>query len=674
MPDRNVDLSVDGKKTLSYALAAIILGGVFSYGMWRFGGTHVSSVEGITPTSLQRFSSYEELKEYLARSPETRYPRHDQIPTTIFVPPPSLPKFQQNLSILLNDTKDILILYGVPNFSYAMSTTPNWDTEVVLVNQDSGKYLLNAIVPGSSDAIRDFSQTNIQVEGVDEADLVKTDGEFIYFSSEQAVLIVRAFPPDAAEIVSRLELNEEVCDIFISGDKLVVFHTSNGADQSTTIKVFDISDRSEPSLDRTISVDGYYFNSRMIDDHVYAIIRERAYLDHNEEVALPIIRTDGGAEEIEASMIYHPNSTDDEHAFTNVIAVNVQDPEEPPSHETYLLGSACSIYVSLDHIYIASPRWMEDNGEYTEGTTVHEVRIDEGEITYMTDGSVPGHVLNQFSMDEYDGNLRIATTIGRVSRISSDTVSNVYVLGPEMNVVGSVEGLAPGEEIYSARFMGSRCYLVTFKKVDPLFVIDLGDPNNPKVLGKLKIPGYSDYLHPYDATHLIGIGKETIEAEEGDFAWYQGVKISLFDVSNVSNPREMAKYEIGDRGTDSLALRDHKAFLFDRDRNLLVMPVLEAKIDRDSYSEEVPPHARGEFVYQGAYVFNISLSEGIVLRGRVTHLDDQWDLVRSGYVFESRLSVQRALYIDDVLYTLSRSMIKMSDLASLDELNNLELP
>jgi uncharacterized secreted protein with C-terminal beta-propeller domain len=157
--------------------------------------------------------------------------------------------------------------------------------------------------------------------------------------------------------------------------------------------------------------------------------------------------------------------------------------------------------------------------------------------------------------------------------------------------------------------MGERCYLVTFKKVDPLFVIDLKNPYDPKVLGYLKVTGYSDYLHPYDENHIIGIGKETTDA--GEFAWYQGVKISLFDVSDVTNPREISKLEIGDRGSDSPVLWDHKAFLFDKSRNLLVMPILEAKVDVTKYSEAELVWAYGEPVYQGAYVFDISIDNGL---------------------------------------------------------------
>ncbi|HUS77778.1 MAG TPA: beta-propeller domain-containing protein, partial [Patescibacteria group bacterium] len=293
---------------------------------------------------------------------------------------------------------------------------------------------------------------------------------------------------------------------------------------------------------------------------------------------------------------------------------------------------------------------------------------------YTADGAVPGNVLNQFSMDEYDDHFRIATTAGRVSRSGGDTSNNVYVLNSSLNIVGRLEDLAPGERIHSARFMGGRCYLVTFKKVDPLFTIDLNDPENPFVLGKLKIPGYSDYLHPYDEDHLIGIGKETVEAEEGDFAWYQGVKISLFDVSDVENPRELSKLEIGDRGTDTPALYDHKAVLFSRSRNLLVIPILVAEIDESDYADDVLANAYGEYVYQGAHVFHVSPEEGIRLRGVVSHIEGDEAFLKSGYYFDSELMVERSLYIDDVLYTLSSGMVKMNWLDDLAEVGSVELP
>ncbi len=291
-------------------------------------------------------------------------------------------------------------------------------------------------------------------------------------------------------------------------------------------------------------------------------------------------------------------------------------------------------------------------------------------------GEVPGRVLNQFSMDEYQGYFRIATTTGYVARFLSEATSanHVYVLDSKtLEIKGKLEKLAPGEEIYSARFMGTRCYLVTFKKVDPLFTIDLSNPAEPRVLGKLKIPGYSDYLHPYDDNYLIGIGKETVEAEEGDFAWYQGLKISLFDVSNVTSPKEVGKIIVGDRGTDSPALWDHHALLFDKKRNLLVIPVLEAKIFREKYSSSIPPNTYGEYVFQGAYVFRVSPEEGITLRGRITHLEDQEGLDKSGYYFSSKCTVTRSLYVGDVIFTVSSGKIKANSLADLSEISEVEL-
>jgi uncharacterized secreted protein with C-terminal beta-propeller domain len=199
--------------------------------------------------------------------------------------------------------------------------------------------------------------------------------------------------------------------------------------------------------------------------------------------------------------------------------------------------------------------------------------------------------------------------------------------------------------------------------------MDLSDPSDPVVLGQLKIPGYSDYLHPYDENHIIGVGKDTVEGEGGNFAWYQGIKIALFDVSDVEHPQEMDKYIIGDRGSDSPILTDHKAFLFDRAKNLLVIPVLVAEVDESG----APPNTYGHFVFQGAYVFNLTIDEGFELKGKITHLDDS-ELMKSGYYFNSAYSVERSLYIDNVLYTISSKKIKMNSLEDLAEINEIELP
>jgi uncharacterized secreted protein with C-terminal beta-propeller domain len=311
----------------------------------------------------------------------------------------------------------------------------------------------------------------------------------------------------------------------------------------------------------------------------------------------------------------------------------------------------------------------------TEKTIVHKIAIANGRVEYVASGEVPGRVLNQFSMDEFDGYFRVATTTGRVlGRGIQNSANHIYILNEGLEMVGAVEDLAPGERIYSARFMGKRAYLVTFQKVDPLFVIDLSNPKQPKILGKLKIPGYSDYLHPYDENHIIGLGKETVEAEEGNFAWYQGLKLALFDVTDVEKPKEISKVVIGDRGTDSAALHDHKAFLFSKEKNLLVIPVLLAEIDFEKYPQDLPQWTHGEYVWQGVYVFDITIEEGIRLKGRISHNEGSEEFLKSGrYYYGFENSIKRSLYMAEVLYTLSNEMIKMSDLSNLEEINKVYL-
>ena len=293
----------------------------------------------------------------------------------------------------------------------------------------------------------------------------------------------------------------------------------------------------------------------------------------------------------------------------------------------------------------------------TERTIIHRISISDGEITYEAQGNVPGFVNNQFSISEYDRHLRVSTTTQgwmiRSYLSNVDSQNNVYVLNMDLEIVGSVEDLATGEQIYATRFIGDKCYLVTFKQMDPFFVIDLGDPGNPEVLGELKIPGFSTYLHPYDETHIVGIGRDGGK-----------VKISLFDVSDLSNPVELSKYEVENTEnswgwTQSSALYEHKAFLFDREKNLLVLPI-------------------GDYSKQSAYVFDISVENGIELKGTVTHdLEMQSEETDSDdtyyYNYDYGNSIKRTLYIDDVLYTISDNMVKMNNLNALDEINSVSL-
>jgi inhibitor of cysteine peptidase len=534
-------------------------------------------------------------------------------------------------------------------------------------------------------AANDYSATNIQVAGVDEADIVKTDGEYIYVASGNKTTIVKAYPPEQAEVLSEIEVEGTVMGIFINGDRLVVFEEETPyypyydvrwgvaeriympliVSPKTLIKVYDVSDRGNPVLQRELSADGQYLSSRMIGDYAYVVINEPVY-EQDDKLNLPKIYSGGNETEIHATDIYYSDVADYYYMYTTIIAVNTQNDGQEPTHETILLGASSNLYVSLDNIYLTFPVWGGDMGDF-EKTSIHRIQISGNNITYVVNGEVPGMVLNQFSMDEYDGYFRVATTTH-----GQGNQNNVYVLNMSLNITGSLTDLAPGQSIYSARFMGDRCYLVTFKQIDPLFVIDLSDPHSPRRLGELEIPGYSSYLHPYDETHIIGIGKETTDA--GTFAWYQGVKIALFDVSDVRNPVVVDSVEIGDRGSDSPVLWDHKAFLFDRSRNLLVMPILEARVDVTKYSEAELAWAYGEPVYQGAYVFDISIDNGIQLRGQITHVENITDPEQDYYYYYSPFAVERSLYIGDVLYTISQAKIKMNNLENLDYINEVKLP
>jgi uncharacterized secreted protein with C-terminal beta-propeller domain len=534
-------------------------------------------------------------------------------------------------------------------------------------------------VPAPESSNTDYSTTNIQVAGVDEADIIKTDGEYIYVVSENRVIIVKAYPPEQAQVLSEIELEGMAMGIFINGDRLVVFEgmpyygTPRVLEDAyipyispaTSIKVYDISDRENPRLQRELSTDGDYVSSRMIGDYVYVVINEPVY-EQDGELNLPKIYRGDEESEIPATDIYYCDVYDYYYMYTTIIAINTQNDDQEPTRETILLGASSNLYVSLNNIYLTFPVWGRDTWDFQK-SSIHRIHIEGDEIEFVASGEVPGMVLNQFSMDEYEGYFRVATTTRE-----GTSRNHIYILDMALNITGSLEDLAPGETIYSARFMGERGYLVTFKQVDPLFVIDLKDPYNPEVLGELKITGYSDYLHPYDENHLIGIGKETTDA--GEFAWYQGVKISLFDVSDVNNPREIDKKIIGHRGTDSPVLWDHKAFLFDKSRNLLVIPVLVAEVDESEYPEGVPSWAYGEPVWQGAYIFHISPDAGLNLTGRITHIENLAEPEQEYYHFYSSFSVQRSLYIGDVLYTISNAKIKMNSLENLDYINEVELP
>jgi uncharacterized secreted protein with C-terminal beta-propeller domain len=439
-------------------------------------------------------------------------------------------------------------------------------------------------------------------------------------------------------------------------------YTGYDVEAKTFADVYDISNRSNPRLLNDFVFTGNYFDSRMIGDYVYLVTGQPAYLVYDTAI-LPKIYVNGQMTEISPTEVHYVPGSDEYYQYTTFSALNMQNPSEALTHLTVLTGQTSNMYMSTENIYVT---FQKDNVY----TAIYRLHVNASNMTFEAKGDVPGQVLNQFSMDEYDGNFRVATSTWE----NGTKENNVYVLNMSLNIIGRLENVAPGENLYSARFVGSRGYLVTFINTDPLFVIDLSQPARPTVLGQLNMSGYSDYLQPYDENHLIGIGKETTAADQGYFAWYQGIKISLFDVSNVTNPKLMANYTIGDRGSSSPVLTDPKALLFDESKDLLVIPVVVAKINETQYLNQtmypngVPSYAYGDPVWQGAYVFNITLQNGLEPVGNITHIESGMSVLNQSYW------VQRSLYIQNVLYTVSDKEIKMNSLEDLSPINEISLP
>lgn len=575
---------------------------------------------------------------------------------------------------------------------------------------------------GSSQGADEFSTTNVQMEGVDEADIVKTDGEYIYTVSGNMITISRAFRPENAMLITTIDYDnydelptysdyQYVSDMFINDDSLVVFGSRSYAypptfyeklkesftgyypyydyRSVTFVDVYDVSDKQDPELKRSLELEGSYIQSRMIGENVYFVVDK--YLSYGYAEPVPMYRDSLGMDfEDEESFETMTKCEDiayfepfNPHSFIIVGALNLENLEEDFERKV-ALGSAENIYSSMDNLYVAQTEYRyyydvdleDDEDDSIEKTSIYKFALEDGTVKYQGNGQVPGYILNQFSMDEYDNHFRIATTTGTLSRTDSSTENNVFVLDEDLNIVGSVRNIAPGESIFSMRFMGKRGYMVTFKKVDPFFVLDLEDHTDPTILGKLKIPGYSDYLHPMDENHIIGIGKDSVPAEEseGDFAWYQGVKMAVFDVTDVEQPKELHKVIIGDRGTDSPALHDHRAFLYDNEKELLAIPITIAEIDEDLKNDpDAPGWTYGDTVFQGAIVYNLTVEDGFNELGKITHLEDEDAYLKSGYYFYSYdTQIKRSLYMENYLYTVSDSQIRINDLEdNLNEVNKI---
>ncbi len=537
----------------------------------------------------------------------------------------------------------------------------------------------------------DYSQTNVQVAGVDEGDTVKNDGNLIVALRGNILRIVDATPASNLQELAAISFEQEqfsAQSLYLDGTTLAVVGSAwNGGGYGimekrmatsiwpgpwynrpqAMVKMYDLSNPAKPVLTRTVKLEGSVSSSRRIDDSLYLVVNSspRWYgqpiplTKATDADVMPLIEDSAVGTDQKpvtgcANVTVLPRIPNPEYL---VVATIPLDDADGTIHSSVILGRSDQLYVSLQNLYAAATEWNYDwsgtNNQSYQATNFYRFALTEEGTEFASQGKVPGRLLNQFSMDEKGDTFRVATTKDESWISENNTIKSsnqLYVLNKDLAVVGSVEGIAPGEQIYSVRFLGDRAYIVTFKKTDPLFVIDLNDARKPTILGQLKIPGYSDYLHPFADGYLLGFGKEATEdAKGGDFAWYQGMKVALFDVRDPANPKELWTQEFGDRGTQSPLLYDHHALLFDASRNLLAFPISIAKLS-DEQKKSTDQWQWGQTLFQGAELCSVSKS-GLGPCTQETHYTAD-DLAKAGNGLWGK-DVDRIVRIGDVLYTLS---------------------
>lgn len=595
----------------------------------------------------------------------------------------------------------------------------------------------------AGESAEDFSTTNIQVEGVDEADIIKNDGKYIYLIKGNTIRIVDAFPANEMEQISTIKFEDEGFnpqEMFINKDQLIVIGNSylNYSQSSvkslviaprrgssrTNVYIFDISNRNQPKQEKKFSFEGNYSTSRRIGNQMVMVMNQYPHFWVWDRIAngqelVPQFQVDDESAKplMECGDIrYFPGYAEPNYLI--ITSITLDDLDKEIEREVFL-GSSENVYSSTKNLYVATTDtnygiytdwdWREDKVD----TLVYKFNIENGKVEFQDRGRVDGRILNQFSMDEYKDHFRIATTLNSWS--ADESTNQVYVLDKDMEKTGEILDIAPGERIFSTRFMGEKLYMVTFRQVDPLFVISLEDPKNPKILGQLKIPGFSDYLHPFDENHIIGFGKDTEETKEGNVLT-KGFKMALFDVSDVTNPIQKFSEIIGDRGTYSELLNNHKALLFDKEKELLAFPInimekvsaekLECSKSRydecpalcqrrcipSSCSEDeegravctddcnglgsctAPEFERYNTTFSGAVVYSLNEKEGFKQTGKISHYDEM-DLMKIGdfWPYDYQKNIQRILYIDKALYTISQSQVRANDLNSIESISSIKL-
>lgn len=425
-----------------------------------------------------------------------------------------------------------------------------------------------------------FSDTNVRTEGVGEADIVKTDGSYLYTlkanSQEISIVDIRS---DQMKVVSSISLNEnfQASEFYLSDQKLFVLgnmqNTQVDSDSKTLyrgsctrIQTYDLADINNPKSIGTVDQSGYYRTSRFKDGYLYVFSDYYIY-DTITKKDYPSYVPLVGDNLLKQSDIYLPtNHAADQYLV--VSSVSASSPDKAADQKAVMSENG-EVYVSENNIYIyeyTNSSILADNLAAKNQTILRKLSYNKGKLSGSAQGKVKGYLNDSFSIDEYDNTLRLVTTV--THNVGSSSQSNsVYVLDADLKTIGKIEDLAKNEQVYSARFLGDTGYFVTYEQTDPLFSVDFSDPENPKILGKLKIPGFSEYLHFYSDNLLLGIGMDT---DENGIT--NGVKISMFDISDPSDVKEVSKYTL-DQYYYSDVFSDYRAALVDPEKNLIGFPL-----------------------------------------------------------------------------------------------------
>ena len=519
----------------------------------------------------------------------------------------------------------------------------------------------------------DYSTTNTQVEGVDEADIIKTDGRYIYMLNGNVIHIVKA--GEAMELAAKVSLEDGYPqEMYVDGDRLVVIGSRYEGDVNpeargdktvedvvrimpvygkslTYVEVYDISDMSNVQSVRSFEIEGSLTTSRKQGDYLYLLSNLNIWNWGDGEIR-PMMGENGklAPMPIDDIMVMPGRPAE---AYLTLTAINVAEASEAVSSET-IAGSGYTTYMSNEAMYIALNSWYYDEDAKLD---IARFTVSDGSIGYAGSGQVKGWLNDQFSMDAHEGYLRVATTYWNQSEEQNE--NNLYVLDDGMQISGALLGFAPDERIYSARFMGDRGYVVTFRQVDPLFVFDLSDPTNPKITGELKVPGFSSYLHPISDTVILGVGSDVKDVYVKDKNGKEvvisqqtgGIKLSLFDVSDMGKPREIDSLVIGDRGYTELQY-NHKAAMFKGNQSLLAFP---ASLSSYDYKDN----------WEGALLVSYSGNKLTEL-SRIAAAQVTEDGYYGGFG-------QRLVYIGDTLYYAQGHVIRSFDSHSFQETGNLDL-